>query len=260
MKRPKQNEEEENGQPEEASDEEQDVSPVASGSAYEFLLGNQEFESLRGKVSDNTLKAIAEMGFTKMTEIQAKAIPPLLEGRDLIGSAKTGSGKTLAFLIPAVELIYKLQFKPRNGTGVIIISPTRELAMQIFGVLKELMAHQHQTYGLLMGGASRHTENEKLGKGLNFVVATPGRLLDHLKGTPNFLFKNLQCLIIDECDRILEIGFEEDMKQIISILPSECVDYCSWWAFVDGTLIVFCRKTADDAVLGDADVSDRRAR
>lgn len=228
MKRPKPSDEEENGQPEEdgeaeSGDEEenQDVSPVGSGSAYEILLGNQEFESLRGKVSDNTLKAIAEMGFTKMTEIQAKAIPPLLEGRDLIGSAKTGSGKTLAFLIPAVELIYKLQFKPRNGTGVIIISPTRELAMQIFGVLKELMAHQHHTYGLLMGGASRHTENEKLGKGLNIVVATPGRLLDHLKGTPNFLFKNLQCLIIDECDRILEIGFEEDMKQIISILPSE---------------------------------------
>ncbi|XP_055541806.1 probable ATP-dependent RNA helicase pitchoune [Wyeomyia smithii] len=194
---------------------------ISESSTYEILLGNQEFESLKGKVSDNTLKAITEIGFTKMTEIQAKAIPPLLEGRDLIGSAKTGSGKTLAFLIPAVELIYKLQFKPRNGTGVIIISPTRELAMQIFGVLKELMAHHHHTYGLLMGGASRHTENEKLSKGVNIVVATPGRLLDHLKGTPNFLFKNLQCLVIDECDRILEIGFEEDMKQIIGILPKK---------------------------------------
>ncbi|XP_053694032.1 probable ATP-dependent RNA helicase pitchoune [Sabethes cyaneus] len=199
----------------------EELPAIAEGSSYEILLGNQEFESLKGKVSDNTLKAITEMGFSKMTEIQAKAIPPLLEGRDLIGSAKTGSGKTLAFLIPVVELIYKLQFKPRNGTGVIIISPTRELAMQIFGVLKELMAHHHHTYGLLMGGASRHTENEKLAKGLNIIVATPGRLLDHLKGTPNFLFKNLQCLVIDECDRILEIGFEEDMKQIISILPKK---------------------------------------
>lgn len=167
------------------------------------------------------MKGIAEMGFTNMTEIQAKSIPPLLEGHDLVGSAKTGSGKTLAFLVPAVELIHKLRFKPRNGTGVIIISPTRELAMQIFGVLKELMAHHHQTYGLLMGGASRHTENEKLEKGINIIVATPGRLLDHLKTTPNFLFKNLQCLIIDECDRILEIGFEEDLKQIISILPKK---------------------------------------
>uniref|UniRef100_A0A1Q3EXA6 ATP-dependent RNA helicase n=1 Tax=Culex tarsalis TaxID=7177 RepID=A0A1Q3EXA6_CULTA len=226
VKRPKNSDEEENGDEEEenghdGSDEQEEHPTIGAGDAYEVLLGSQEFESLKGKVSDNTLKAITEMGFTKMTEIQAKAIPPLLAGRDLIGSAKTGSGKTLAFLIPAVELIYKLQFKPRNGTGVIVISPTRELAMQIFGVLKELSAHHHYTYGLLMGGASRHTENEKLSKGLNIIVATPGRLLDHLKGTPNFLFKNLQCLIIDECDRILEIGFEEDMKQIISILPKK---------------------------------------
>lgn len=222
VKRPK-NSDEENGDEEEEEENGQDVEhpTVGSGDAYEVLLGSQEFESLKGKVSENTLKAIGAMGFTKMTEIQAKSIPPLLAGRDLIGSAKTGSGKTLAFLIPAVELIYKLQFKPRNGTGVLVISPTRELAMQIFGVLKELSAHHHYTYGLLMGGASRHTENEKLSKGLNIIVATPGRLLDHLKGTPNFLFKNLQCLIIDECDRILEIGFEEDMKQIIGILPKK---------------------------------------
>lgn len=226
VKRPKNSDEEENGEDEEEnghddSEEQEEHPTIGAGDAYEVLLGSQEFESLKGKVSDNTLKAITDMGFTKMTEIQAKAIPPLLAGRDLIGSAKTGSGKTLAFLIPAVELIYKLQFKPRNGTGVLVISPTRELAMQIFGVLKELSAHHHFTYGLLMGGASRHTENEKLSKGLNIIVATPGRLLDHLKGTPNFLFKNLQCLIIDECDRILEIGFEEDMKQIISILPKK---------------------------------------
>lgn len=229
VKRPRHSDDEENGQSVESEEETngndlEEVTPdptVGGGCSYEVLLGNQEFTGLKGKVSDNTLKAIVEMGFTKMTEIQAKAIPPLLEGRDLVGSAKTGSGKTLAFLVPVVELIYKLQFKPRNGTGVIIISPTRELAMQIFGVLKELMAHHHHTYGLLMGGASRHTENEKLSKGLNIIVATPGRLLDHLKGTPNFLFKNLQCLVIDECDRILEIGFEEDMKQIISILPKK---------------------------------------
>ncbi|XP_052898858.1 probable ATP-dependent RNA helicase pitchoune [Anopheles moucheti] len=215
-------EEEEGSDDESQTEAEKDASePQITNSAYEILLGNQEFSSLVGKVSNNTIKAIGDMGFTKMTEIQAKSIPPLLEGRDLVGSAKTGSGKTLAFLIPAVELIHKLRFKPRNGAGVIIISPTRELAMQIFGVLKELMAYHCQTYGLVMGGASRHTENEKLEKGINIIVATPGRLLDHLKTTPNFLFKNLQCLIIDECDRILEIGFEEDLKQIIGILPKK---------------------------------------
>ncbi|XP_029034748.1 probable ATP-dependent RNA helicase pitchoune isoform X1 [Osmia bicornis bicornis] len=179
------------------------------------------FETLKESVCENTLKAIEDMGFKNMTEIQAKSIPPLLEGRDLVGAAKTGSGKTLAFLIPAVELIYKLKFMPRNGTGCIIISPTRELSMQTFGVLKELMKYHHHTYGLLMGGASRQTEAQKLSKGINIVVATPGRLLDHLQNTADFLYKNLQCLIIDEADRILDIGFEEELKQIINILPKK---------------------------------------
>lgn len=184
-----------------------------------IALKDNNFSSLKKFVSSATLKGIAEMGFTTMTEIQAKSIPPLLEGRDLVGSAKTGSGKTLAFLLPAVELINKLKFMPRNGTGVIIISPTRELSMQTFGVLKELMAHHYHTYGLIMGGANRSVEAEKLAKGINIIVATPGRLLDHLQNSPDFLYKNLQCLIIDEVDRILEIGFEEELKQIINLLP-----------------------------------------
>merc|ERR1719348_1949933 len=142
-----------------------------------------------------------------MTEIQAQTIPHLLEGRDLVGSAKTGSGKTLAFLVPAVELVYKLKFMPRNGTGIIIISPTRELSMQ--------------TFGLIMGGANRTSEAQKLAKGINILVATPGRLLDHLQNTKDFLFKNLQCLIIDEADRILDVGFEEEMKKIIKLLPKK---------------------------------------
>lgn len=187
----------------------------------ESIICDQDFNSLKSTISEQTLQGVADMGFTKMTEIQAKSIPPLLEGRDLCGSARTGSGKTLAFLIPCIELIYKLKFMPRNGTGVLIISPTRELSMQTFGVLKELMAHHHHTYGLIMGGANRQVEAEKLGRGINIVVATPGRLLDHLQNTPNFLYKNLQCLVIDEVDRILEIGFEEELKQIINLLPKK---------------------------------------
>ncbi|KAF7533127.1 hypothetical protein G7054_g7376 [Neopestalotiopsis clavispora] len=172
------------------------------------------------KLSERTMKAITEMGFTKMTEIQRRGIPPLLAGKDVLGAAKTGSGKTLAFLIPAVEMLNSLRFKPRNGTGVIIVSPTRELALQIFGVARELMAHHSQTYGIVIGGANRKAEADKLAKGVNLLVATPGRLLDHLQNTP-FVFKNLKSLVIDEADRILEIGFEDEMKQIIKILPSE---------------------------------------
>lgn len=172
-------------------------------------------------LSEPTLKAIQDMGFVTMTKVQTKTIPPLLAGRDVLGAAKTGSGKTLAFLIPAIELLYSLKFKPRNGTGVIVVSPTRELALQIFGVARELMAHHTQTFGIVIGGANRRQEAEKLAKGVNLLIATPGRLLDHLQNTQGFVFKNLKALVIDEADRILEIGFEEEMKQIIKILPNE---------------------------------------
>uniref|UniRef100_A0A2R9AT87 ATP-dependent RNA helicase n=1 Tax=Pan paniscus TaxID=9597 RepID=A0A2R9AT87_PANPA len=190
--------------------------PLGLTGAFE----DTSFASLCNLVNANTLKAIKEMGFTNMTEIQHKSIRPLLEGRDLLAAAKTGSGKTLAFLIPAVELIVKLRFMPRNGTGVLILSPTRELAMQTFGVLKELMTHHVHTYGLIMGGSNRSAEAQKLANGINIIVATPGRLLDHMQNTPGFMYKNLQCLVIDEADRILDVGFEEELKQIIKLLPT----------------------------------------
>lgn len=103
----------------------------------------QAFSELN--LSDKTMMSINEMGFTKMTEIQRRGIPPLLAGKDVLGAAKTGSGKTLAFLIPAIEMLNSLRFKPRNGTGVIVVTPTRELALQIFGVARELMKNHSQT-------------------------------------------------------------------------------------------------------------------
>ncbi|XP_056352599.1 ATP-dependent RNA helicase DDX18 [Oenanthe melanoleuca] len=205
------------GEKEVEEEEEDEVPSLPLGLTGAFE--DNSFASLAGSVSENTLKGINDMGFTHMTEIQHKSIKPLLEGRDILAAAKTGSGKTLAFLIPAIELIYKLKFMPRNGTGVIILSPTRELAMQTYGVLKELMNHHVHTYGLIMGGSNRSAEAQKLGNGINIIVATPGRLLDHMQNTPGFMYKNLQCLVIDEADRILEVGFEEEMKQIIKLLP-----------------------------------------
>lgn len=179
----------------------------------------QKFSALN--LSDKTMKAIEEMKFETMTEIQQRAIPPLMAGRDVLGAAKTGSGKTLAFLIPAVEMLSALRFKPRNGTGVIVVSPTRELALQIFGVARELMQHHSQTFGIVIGGANRRAEAEKLSKGVNLLIATPGRLLDHLQNTPGFVYKNCRALVIDEADRILEVGFEDEMRQIIRVLPKE---------------------------------------
>ena len=200
------------------------------------------FDSL--PLSEATQAGIASMEFARMTQIQSMAIPPLLAGKDLIGAAKTGSGKTLAFLIPTLELLHKAKFTTRNGTGAIIIAPTRELAMQIYGVCKELCtAGKHsQTYGLVMGGANRKTEADRLSKGVNIVICTPGektmslapfsfqqrlsicipgRLLDHLQNTRGFNFRNLLALILDEGDRMLEQGFEDDLRAILKILPKE---------------------------------------
>jgi ATP-dependent RNA helicase DDX18/HAS1 len=220
------------------------------------FAGRKPFSTL--ELSEPTMKGLDEMGFKNMTPVQEKSIPPLLAGKDVLGAARTGSGKTLAFLIPAIELLHRMKFKPRNGnamsrppfsrlwalnfvhaagTGIVIISPTRELALQIFGVARDLMPHHSQTFGIVMGGANRRAEVDKLVKGVNLLVATPGRLLDHLEvrrsgssnvtwmlsiiwqNTKGFVFRNLKALVIDEADRILEIGFEEEMKKIIAILP-----------------------------------------
>ncbi|KAF8766758.1 ATP-dependent RNA helicase DDX18 like protein [Argiope bruennichi] len=181
-------------------------------------LSDTTFSSLEGKVSERTLKAVAEMGFTKMTDIQAKAIPPLLETKDVVACAKTGSGKTLAFLIPAVELIHKVHFRVYQGTGVIVLSPTRELATQTYNVVKKLMKYHSQTHTLLVGGGNYEEEKEKLQNGANLVVATPGRLLHHLQKTEYFVYKHVSFLIIDEADRMLDFGFEEEMKALLKII------------------------------------------
>lgn len=157
-------------------------------------------------LSETTKAALKSMGFLKMTHIQAKAIPECMAGSDLVGAAKTGSGKTLAFLVPIIEILTKAQFTRKQGTGAIIISPTRELSLQIYGVLRDVVetAGYPQTHGLVMGGANRKAEADKLVKGVNILVSTPGRLLDHLANTSGFNFQRLLLLVIDEADRILE--------------------------------------------------------
>ncbi|XP_020584973.1 DEAD-box ATP-dependent RNA helicase 27 [Phalaenopsis equestris] len=183
------------------------------------IMTNEPFSSL--PIAEPTKEAIREMGFVNMTQIQARAIPPLLMGKNVMGAARTGSGKTLAFLIPTVELLYNIKFSARNGAGAIIICPTRELAIQTHTVAKDLLKHHSQTLGMVIGGAARRGEAEHLAKGVNIVVATPGRLLDHLQNTKGFIYKNLKCLIIDEADRILEQNFEDDMRQILKRLPED---------------------------------------
>ncbi|CAI5743177.1 unnamed protein product [Peronospora destructor] len=192
---------------------------MAESAVDERYFSSEEFASL--PLSEPTRKALVDMGFTKMTKIQAKSIRPLLAGQDLLGAAKTGSGKTLSFLIPAVELLHKVRFTARKGTGCIVISPTRELALQIYGVVRDICKYHSQTHGIVMGGANRRAEADRLVKGVNILISTPGRLLDHLQNTKAFVYHNLQILVIDEADRILSIGFEEEMRQIIKCIPKE---------------------------------------
>ena len=206
-------------------------SPAAAGPSAADVLGGvtdtadgimsaKTFEAL-GVLSSPTMRAIADMGFKSMTEIQARSIPPLLEGKDLLGAARTGSGKTLSFLVPAAEALHAARFMPRNGTGVLVISPTRELALQIYGVVRDLMKYHSQTHGIVMGGANRRAEAERLARGVCLLVGTPGRLLDHLQNTRGFQYNNMLQLVIDEADRILEVGFEEELRAIVKCLPKE---------------------------------------
>lgn len=185
----------------------------------EKFFSDKNFENL--KLTEDTIKALNNTNFKTATEIQAQVIPLAMKGKDIMGTAKTGSGKSLAFLIPAVELLFRTNFSQQQGTGVIILTPTRELANQLYDVAKELLVFNRKTCSIIIGGNYRKGEAKKLEKGINLVIATPGRLLDHLKNTPNFNYKNLCMLIIDEADAILKIGFEEEMKEILSILPRD---------------------------------------
>lgn len=174
-------------------------------------------------LSEQTQQAIDGLGYKTCSEIQARSIPHILNGRDVLGAAKTGSGKTLAYMLPAVEMLRKAHFTPKNGTGVLVIAPTRELAMQNYKWARDLLQYHNKTHGVIIGGAKRSAEANQLKKGVNLLVATPGRLLDHLENTQGFNFSNLQMLIIDEADAILKIGFEEEMNKIIKLLPKERV-------------------------------------
>lgn len=199
----------------------------------ETLIENIEEDNIEGFYSnvkfsemnlhEKTLKSLdANFKFKTASEIQALCIPLALHGNDILGKAKTGSGKSLAFLVPAVELIYQTKFTSTYGTAVIVITPTRELAFQLSIVAVNLLADKNKC-GLLIGGNSRKTEEHMLTASKPpLIIATPGRLLDHLRDQKKyFKVDNLKMLIIDEADTILKIGFEEELKKILSILPTK---------------------------------------
>ncbi|KRX49725.1 putative ATP-dependent RNA helicase pitchoune [Trichinella murrelli] len=183
---------------------------------------DHSFESVGGILSEKTLKAIYDMGFKNMTEIQEKCIMKILNdanrSRDIVAVAKTGSGKTLAYLILAVEQLVHKKFSPDLGTGCIVVCPSREICIQTHQVMQEMLKYYDFTCAIVIGGCSRQREVEKLSAGATFVIGTPGRLLDHLEKT-DFQFKKLKCLIIDEFDRIIDTNLHREMMQILQLLP-----------------------------------------
>jgi ATP-dependent RNA helicase RhlE len=163
------------------------------------------------------LKVVYGLGYEVPTPIQKAAIPAILAGHDVIGTAQTGSGKTAAFLLPILQRLSK---QTSGRTRVLVLSPTRELASQTDGVLHDLAKGTRIRGVAVYGGVGMGNQEQALRHGVDVVVATPGRLLDHM-GRRNVSFSSLQVLVLDEADRMLEMGFLPDVRRIVEALPRE---------------------------------------
>lgn len=168
------------------------------------------------KLHPNLLRGIRDLGFTGPTPIQADAIPPALEGRDLLASAITGSGKTAAFLLP---ILHRLMDKRRGTTRALVLTPTRELAAQILEDLNDLAVHTPLTAAAVFGGVGMGPQEHAFRSGVDVIIATPGRLLDHFKA-PYARLAVLEYLVLDEADRMLDMGFLPDIRRILRHLPA----------------------------------------
>ena len=167
------------------------------------------------KLHPSLIKGIKELGFSKPTPIQTDAIPAALDGRDVLACAMTGSGKTAAFLLPILE---QLLGKPRRTTRALVVTPTRELAAQIVQELNALAVHTPITGAAIYGGVGMGPQEHAFRSGVDVLVATPGRLLDHLKH-PYARLDKIEYLVLDEADRMLDMGFLPDIRRLLKHLP-----------------------------------------
>lgn len=165
-------------------------------------------------------KALKYEGYTQPTPIQAQAIPIVLRGTDLLGCAQTGTGKTAAFAIPILQLLSKKQFQAKPAIKSLILTPTRELAIQIDESFRAYGRFTKISHTVIFGGVSQHSQVESLKRGVDVLVATPGRLIDLInQGFINL--KQLEIFVLDEADRMLDMGFINDVKRIIKLLPEQ---------------------------------------
>jgi ATP-dependent RNA helicase RhlE len=168
------------------------------------------------KLHQSLLAGIKDLGFTRPTPIQTDAIPPALAGRDLLACASTGSGKTAAFLLP---ILHRLMSERRGATRALVLTPTRELAAQIVADLNDLATHTPLTAAAVFGGVGMGPQEHAFRVGVDVIVGTPGRLLDHFK-KPYGKLAELKYLVLDEADRMLDMGFLPDIRRVLRHLPS----------------------------------------
>lgn len=171
---------------------------------------------------DPILKALKEEGYTNPTPIQAQAIPSLLQGKDLLGCAQTGTGKTAAFAIPIIQLLYneREQERKRKLTSTLILTPTRELAIQIGDSFEAYGRYTGLKHTVVFGGVSQHGQTNALKHGIDILIATPGRLLDLMQ--QGFVDLNhIKLFVLDEADRMLDMGFVHDVKRVLAKLPKQ---------------------------------------
>src|ERR1700759_5464428 len=167
------------------------------------------------KFNRQILNAIADAGYTEPTLIQQKAIPPILNGQDVLGIAQTGTGKTAAYVLP---LLMKLKFAQGDHARVLVLAPTRELAIQVEENIKTFAAYTDLRTVVLYGGLGPKTQIEQVNKGTDIIVATPGRFMDiYLAG--HIVTKTLQVLVLDEADKMMDMGFMPQINRILEVVP-----------------------------------------
>jgi len=170
-------------------------------------------------LSDALLKAITKKGYTTPSPIQQKAIPPILEGKDVLASAQTGTGKTAAFTLPILQLLSQGKHLSHRPIRALILTPTRELAAQILANIKEYSEFVDLRSAVIFGGVNQNPQVAQLRQGIDILVATPGRLID-LQNQGLVSLSKVEILVLDEADRMLDMGFVRDIERIIKVLPS----------------------------------------
>ncbi len=178
------------------------------------------FDSLG--LSAELVRAVTELGYTEPTPIQARGIAPVLEGRDLLAAAQTGTGKTAAFALPLLQMLSAVEPRPRGSRAprCLVLVPTRELAAQVQQSFVDFGRHLEQRSLLIFGGVSPRPQIEALRQGADIIIATPGRLLDHANER-NINLRSIRHLVLDEADRMLDMGFIRDIRRVLALLPAK---------------------------------------